>query len=81
MGRPASPPTTVLGVAVREKRGATPQIPMAESLGIPHSTLSRVERGSNEPSFDSARVLARWLGWTVEQVLDAARAPAPTDGD
>lgn len=41
-------------------------------------TLSRLERGTHRPSYDTAVKLARWLGWTVEQVMEAASAPAPT---
>jgi hypothetical protein len=37
----------------------------------------RLERGTHRPSYDSAVKLARWLGWTVEQVMEAAAAPPP----
>ena len=38
--------------------------------------LSRLETGTRKPSADTARALARWLSWTIEQVLDAAEQPA-----
>lgn len=31
---------------------------------------------THAPSADTARALARWLGWTVEQVFEAAETPA-----
>lgn len=46
-----------------------------EEAGLPHTTLSRLERGTHRPSADTARKLATWLGWTVEEVLDAADQP------
>lgn len=49
----------------------------ASQAGVPHTTLSRLERGTHRPSADTALVLARWLGWTMEQVMAAADEPAP----
>jgi DNA-binding XRE family transcriptional regulator len=50
---------------------------VAKLVGIPQATLSRLERGKHRPNTDTARKLAAWLGWSLEQVLDAAEAPAP----
>lgn len=42
-----------------------------------HGRSDHEFRGTHRPSADTARALARWLGWTVEQVLEAADQPAP----
>lgn len=54
---------------------------IAEELATTATTLSRLERGTNRPSADTAILLARWLGWSVEQVLEAAKTPAPSSSD
>jgi len=54
------------------RRGSTPLRDVGEEVGLPHTTLSHLERGTHRPSTDTARKLATWLGWTIEQVLDAA---------
>ena len=58
-------------------RGAVHGDTAAMEAGIPASTFYRIERGTHRPSYNTARALARWLGWTVEQVMDAAEQPAP----
>lgn len=75
-GRPPSPPATALGAAVRARRGDIGQVAAAEEIGIPRGTLADVERGAHMPSVATARKLARWLGWSVGQVFDAAEEPA-----
>lgn len=75
MGRPSQSPTTALGVALRARRGAVGQVEAGREAGVPHTTLSGIERGAHVPSVDTALALARWLGWSVEQVLVAARTP------
>jgi DNA-binding XRE family transcriptional regulator len=40
------------------------------------STLAKLERGAHNPSIDTTIALARWLGWSAEQVIEAARTPA-----
>jgi transcriptional regulator with XRE-family HTH domain len=77
MGRARSGEPTALGAAMRARRGATTLEQLAAELGTTHATLSRLERGEHRPTADTARRLARWLAWSVEQVLDAADAPAP----
>lgn len=77
MPRPALPPGTLLGRAIRDRRGPTTQAEAAAGLGIVSLTLSRIERGTHRPSYDTAVKLAAWLGWSVEQVMNAAAEPAP----
>ena len=43
--------------------------------------VRRIERGTHAPSDDTARALARWLGWTAEQVFEAAETPVAGDVD
>lgn len=75
--RPPPEPATALGAAIQRQRGAARQEDAAADLELTGTTLSRLERGTHRPSADTARALARWLGWTMEQVLDAADQPAP----
>ena len=77
MPNPPAPTTTALGAAIRLRRADKAQAALADSLGVATLTLSRIERGQHLPSVATARKLAAWLSWTVEQVLDAAEAPAP----
>jgi DNA-binding XRE family transcriptional regulator len=72
--KPAAP-ITRLGVAIRERRHDRGQHEAADEIGLPRSTLARIERGAHSPSIDTALALAKWLGWSVEQVIDAARTP------
>jgi DNA-binding XRE family transcriptional regulator len=74
--RPVAP-VTFLGAHVRTQRAGRTQEAVAAEVGLPRATLSSIERGAFRPSYDTARALARWLGWTVEQVMDAADRPAP----
>ena len=47
----------------------------AREAGLTQITLSRSERGSHAPSTTTALALAKWLGWSVEAVLEAAARP------
>lgn len=76
MARPLGQVSTALGVAIRSRRGGEDQGEAAAKSGIARTTLSRLERGTHAPSTTTALALARWLGWTVEQVLEAAAEPA-----
>lgn len=78
MPRPPSPPKTALGAAMRARRGSMIGLTAAEELGLHHDHYYRLERGTHRPTYDTAVKLARWLGWTVERVMDAADQPAPT---
>ena len=59
---------------MQARRGDTPLRHL--DLGVAQTTLSGVERGSHTPSPDTAMKLAAWLGWTLEQVYEAAATPA-----
>lgn len=73
--RPLRPPANALGVAIRDRRAELTQNEVAAALALQPSTLSRIESGAHAPSTETALVLARWLGWTVEAVLAAAKMP------
>lgn len=77
--RPATlTPSTRLGLAMIEKRGDQQQRDVARELGTTDATISRLERGERTPSSSTALILARWLGWTMEEVYQAAVcAPEP----
>jgi DNA-binding XRE family transcriptional regulator len=78
MGRPPKPPKTALGRAIRDKRGDATGDDVAALLGIDRNTLYRLERGEHGPSMQTALALAKWLGWTIEEVVHAAgKPPAP----
>lgn len=74
MSRAPAVPQTRLGAVVQRQRGTRSLQAVEREIGIPNTTLSRIERGGR-PSYDTALTLARWLGWTVEQVMEAAAAP------
>lgn len=74
-GRPPTIPTTQLGTAVAAARGARSQRQLDAELGVSRGAVGRIESGSHTPSLRTALILARWLGWTVEQVIEAADAP------
>lgn len=78
MGRTSQPTATALGSAVRDRRAAAGQVETAEAIGITQTTLSRIERGTNLPTYPTAKALAAWLGWTVDEVMQAAETPAET---
>lgn len=66
---------------MRAKRGNQSLQQAAGDAGVPFSTLSRIERGTHAPSADTALALARWLGWSMEQVMEASKTPIiPEDG-
>jgi DNA-binding XRE family transcriptional regulator len=77
MPRPRNAPTTALGASLVGRRAAASLEVAAAQVGLPYTTLSRLERGTHRPSLDTAVKLARWLGWSVEQVVEAAGQPAP----
>lgn len=74
MPRIAPPTPTTLGAAIRAKRGAASLESLAPDLKLSHPTLSRIERGTHQPSYSTAKALAKWLGWTVEEVMEAAES-------
>lgn len=66
---------TKLAAEVRRRRGDRSLPVTARDVGVSHPTILRLEQGGR-PSLDTAVKLARWLGWTVEQVVEAAEQPA-----
>ena len=67
---------------MQRRRGSVTGDIAAKEAGLSEATYYRLERGARGPSAQQARALARWLGWTTDQVLDAAEQAAPmtTDG-
>ena len=60
---------------MQHRRAGTTLRELAVELGVANTTLSSIERGTLRPSADTALVLARWLGWSMEQVMAAADEP------
>jgi transcriptional regulator with XRE-family HTH domain len=77
MPRPPATPATALGAEIQRRRDATDLRVLGDELGVSNSTLSRIERGTNRPTYDTAVKLGAWLGWTTDQVMEAAARPAP----
>lgn len=73
--------STVLGEAIRSRRAARSLPEVGRELGVSHQTVMRLEHGTHRPSFDTARKLATWLGWSTDQVMDAASEPVPQTSD
>jgi len=67
------PPKTALGLAIREKRGTTSSVVVATEIGITHTTLLALEQGKYRALVDTYVKIARWLGRSVEWVIEAAR--------
>jgi DNA-binding XRE family transcriptional regulator len=76
MARPLHAPKSALGIVIRERRDGRRGGDVAQEIGISQSTLSGLERGTHRPSLDTAVAVAKWLSWTVEQVIEAAQKPA-----
>lgn len=68
-------PSTALGAAVQARRGERKLRDVAAEVGVTASYLSRIETGA-KPARAAGQALARWLGWTLEEVSKAAREPA-----
>jgi DNA-binding XRE family transcriptional regulator len=80
MPRRPTPPSTALGHALRVRRAGDSQAVASAAAGVAQEALSRMERGTHRPSYDTAKALAAWLGWTVEQVMEAAERPIEGEG-
>jgi DNA-binding XRE family transcriptional regulator len=65
---------TALGAAIRLKRGERSYPVTAREVGVTYPTLWRLEAGQHTPSPGTAQALAKWLGWTLDQVYAAASA-------
>lgn len=59
-----------------ERRGLRSRRDVAAEIGIDHAVYHRLEAGTRRPSGETALKLARWLGWTAEQVIEGARVQA-----
>jgi transcriptional regulator with XRE-family HTH domain len=59
--------------AAREKAGLT-QGELGQASGIDDMSISRYERGKNTPSMESAKVLARALRCTVDDLIRSTAA-------
>lgn len=70
--------TTALGIALTAKRGDRSCRYIARSLQIDPAVYGRIENGQRGPAPATARILAKWLDWTLEQVFEAAETPAPS---
>lgn len=64
---------------MQAQRAAAPGHQVATQLGLDPAVYYRLEAGRRGPSPSTARILARWLGWTLEQVFDAAAQPPDED--
>ena len=71
--------TTLLGSAMLARRGPRPLTAAAKEVGVTYSVMSRLECGFGRPSADTALKLAKWLGWTMEEVMEAAGKAASPD--
>lgn len=82
MPRPASSPTTRLGQLLQGHRGSQTGAEAATAAGLSEAAWYRWERGAHTPSGSAARALARVLGISTDEVLDAAeRPPLPPDDE
>jgi plasmid maintenance system antidote protein VapI len=77
MARPPPQPGSLLGATLQSRRAGRPSTEVAPEIGVTHTTWLRLERGTNRPTYDTAVKLAAWLGWTTDQVMEAAARPAP----
>lgn len=89
MPRNRPPPATALAAAISARgKGARVTedgeikdarfLDLAWLAGCDLSTLSRINRGS-VPNLATAEKLASWLGWSVEEVIAAARTSTATE--
>jgi DNA-binding XRE family transcriptional regulator len=76
--RPPTQPVTDLGSAMQAKRGDVDPATMAARIGLKRSTYYSLERGSHRPSYETALVLAAWLGpeWTIERIMATPKRSA-----
>ena len=75
MSRQSDPVTSALGQAMRDRRGSRSGTDQAAIVGIAERTYYRTEGGTRKPSLPTARAIARWLGWSIDEVADAAEKP------
>lgn len=72
---------TRLELALRAKRGRLSQAEACAEMGVAQGTYSRLERGIHRPIGTMAMTVAAWLGWTEQEVIEAASttSAAPSD--
>lgn len=75
MARPRTFPSTRLGSAL-QARGQQIAV-MAKESGVSTGTLCRLEQGQRSVDWRTAKLLAAWLGWTAEEVMEGACSPTP----
>lgn len=63
---------TRLAAALIARRGPSDVKQAAPEIGISFSSLARIERGGL-PALETADRIARWLGWTLDDVHLAAK--------
>lgn len=68
-------PRTVLGVAMQARRGTATVTSAAAEIGLSIPGYYRIEAGARRPNTASTIKIAQWLGWTMEEVYQAASAP------
>ena len=76
MPRRRATPTTALAAAIQARRGASKLRDIADEVGISWATLARLERGGGVQKIATRSAVARWLGWTEEQVIEAVKTAA-----
>lgn len=74
MPRSPATPKTRLGQALQARRGQHSGHSAADAMGVSVTTYYRLESGDRRPGTATAQALAAWLGWSLEQVLNAADA-------
>lgn len=80
MPRPRPEPTTALAQAIQLRRGDATGREIAPTVGVSYAGIHRLERGAR-PGVETALTIARWLGWTMEEVLAAAKRPPLSDAE
>ena len=73
MPRRRATPTTALAAAIQAKRGTSKLRDIADEAGISWATLARLERGGGVQKIATRSAVARWLGWTEDQVIEAVK--------
>ena len=73
MPRRRATPTTVLAAAIQAKRGNAKLRDIANDAGLSWAALARLERGGGVQKIATRLAVARWLGWTEEQVIEAVK--------
>lgn len=76
MARKAPTPKTQLGTAIQRARDGKNMLAVAKELSLSETTLSRLERGVHQPTIQTAYVLSKWLGWSIEQIFEAGQQSA-----